>query len=83
MQVVVEEEAWFAILYGSLVLSTKTGALMFRKDDLSLSCFLSSSTTSDSLKLRNLYLSYDSKQCSRRHFVISAALSSVYLVGYK
>ena len=40
MQVVVEEEAWFAILYGSLVLSTKTGALMFRKDDLSLSCFL-------------------------------------------
>ena len=40
MQVVVEEEAWFAILYGSLVVSTNTGALMFRKDDLSLPCFL-------------------------------------------
>ena len=40
MQVVVKEEAWFAILYGSLVLHTKTAALMFRRDDLSLSCFL-------------------------------------------
>ena len=39
MQVVVEGGAWFAILYGSLVLSTKTGALMFRKDDLSFPAF--------------------------------------------